>query len=106
MIGHVFATSGAVGLAFAPSRDSAVEHVVLAVLDGEYAVAYLPLEALPAPPHWPWATYFPSRTEAVASFQEKAGLETPLELVEQQVRLAEERFAALIRPVVPGPTRT
>lgn len=94
MIGYVFAHGGATVLALAPAADGAEEYVVLAEIDGEYAVAYVPLEMMPSPLHWPWATYFTDRVEATASFREKSGLMAPLDLILDQVAAAQRRFTA------------
>lgn len=107
MIGHVFASSGAITLAIAPSPRLG-DYLVLAKQtetggDGtkyvQYVVANLYvdriIDAAGSPDHWMDGAYFQVLDEAVEEFSIRTGL--PVDQVAEQVRYAAkriDRFAA------------
>lgn len=97
MIGHTFATSGAVTLAVAPSAQRADDYVVLASYEGQYVVATLDIgrviEAQGAPDHWMAGEYRETRDEAIALFRSMAGLAMGESTMRKQVERAERLIA-------------
>lgn len=105
MIGHVFASSGAVTLAIAPSPRLG-DYLVLAKQsedsrDGtqyvQYVVANLYVDriigAAGAPDHWMDGAYYQDLDEAIEEFGIRTGL--PVDKVAEQVRYAEKRIDRL-----------
>lgn len=74
MIGHTFASSGAVCLVFAAARRVG-DYVVLAKYENQYAVATLDdqriAEAAGAPKSWLHADYYPTLEEAADAFADQ-----------------------------------
>jgi hypothetical protein len=104
MIGHVFAASGAVTLAIAPSLRTG-DYLVLvrdaeAVAGGErvqYVIATLYvdriIDAAGSPDHWMDGAYYTDLDEAIEDFGIRTSL--PVDKVAEQVRYAESRLARL-----------
>ena len=93
MIGHVFASSGAVCLALAPSAYRTDEYVVLALTENGYAVADVTINAALTEPRgpssWMRASYYDhgqnrddNRQAAVEQFSQETGSAYPWRMVE------------------------
>lgn len=100
MIGHVFASSGAVCLAVAPSLDRVEDYIVLARTENGYAVARVALRQMPSPTSWLHAAYYDKSGgteadlfDAVEAFAEDTGLLQSESNLRERVRAAEQ-FAA------------
>lgn len=97
MIGHIFASSGAVCLALAPSAERGDEYIVLArTSEGDkhqYAVAHLLTAKMPEPDYWMSAEYPTSLDEAIEVFKERTGLAADTEMIAANVDAAEAVIA-------------